>query len=362
LRNDVYDPTKPFNEQTRSLIVSTHPQEGPIVVKPFGKRFNVERDAAYWKDFLELSGTDGIGTKGLLHWKMGTEHYGVQDAFAMVVDDLIEGGYIPVLLQDHILMQTEDKDRILKAVKALTDLAVSNQWQTLDGKRYPMIITGGETAIIDTLQGFEMGITGTGYVKKGNEILTCIKKGDVIIGIGSSGIHSNGLSFYRRELFTNRNLELDHVLPWGVTIGEELTRPTTVYLPALKDLIAYASKTNGKANDVIHGMVHITGGGLSKLTELLPKTGNLDIEVNREHALMPHPIFRYAYELGIRSRDMYTRFNNGIGYVVAVENAYANKALRILRNYFQADVIGVVKDGSGKVLIESAYESVTLKY
>lgn len=360
-RKEIYNPTKPFNEQIRELIKSTHPKEGPIILSSLGKRFRVERDAAYWKDFYELTGTDGIGTKGLLHWKMNTLHYGVQDVFAMVVDDLIEGGYVPVMLQDHILIQEENQEKIFGIVKTLVDLSRKNEWKTTDNRSYPIIISGGETAIINTLQGFEMGITATGYVRKGDEIRANVKVGDLIIGLGSNGIHSNGLSFYREEFFAKRNMQMDDRLPWGATVGEELTRPTNVYLPAIKALIEDFRTKNLGSNLAIHGMVHITGGGLSKLREILHS--DVDITLRRDHGLEPQEIFRHAHdEFGVPSEKMYMRFNNGVGYVIAVDESCVDHALNVLKKYFPADVIGEVREGNGKVAIESQYEPITVRY
>jgi phosphoribosylformylglycinamidine cyclo-ligase len=354
---EIYDPTKPHNEQIRELILSTHPSSGPITAVPDGKRFHIERDADYWKDFVEMPCTDGIGTKGMLHWQMDTEAFGAQDVFAMVMDDLIEGGHIPVIFQDHIMMQEENPDKILRIVSALTELSIKNGWKDSDGNEYPIIISGGETAIINTLQGFEVGISASGYVRKGQEIHAAIKEGDVIIGLGSNGIHSNGLSFYRQELFDKRGMSINTELPWGKTVGEELTRPTYVYLPAIKDLIRVSRQSAPAANELIHGMVHITGGGLSKLKELMPAEKNLDIEIMNGHRLMPQEIFRYAHDwLGMPSDQMYKKFNNGVGYVVAVENSFTSAALKTLRRHFDADVIGWVRTGTGKVMIDSQYE------
>ncbi|HUB92807.1 MAG TPA: AIR synthase-related protein [Candidatus Saccharimonadales bacterium] len=363
MAKEIYNPSKPFNDEIRALIKSTHPSKGPIKVSPFGKRFMVDRDPEYWKDFSELTGTDGIGTKGLLHWQMNTLNYGVQDAFAMVVDDLIEGGFVPVMLQNHIMMQEEDPGKILTAIKSLVELCIGNKWEYAEGKSNPIIISGGETAPINTMQGFEMGITGTGYARKGEEIQYDARPGDLVIGLASSGVHSNGLSFYREEFFQKRKMGLNNELPWGVTIGEELTKPTDIYLPAIKALIK-SLKTEEKvpAGKAIHGMVHITGGGLSKLRELTPKK-NTDIEISNTHNLGPQEIFRYAHdEFGVPSEKMYKRFNNGIGYVIAIDPSYSKHALGILRKHFKAEVIGEVRSGTGKITIESVYDSSMVAY
>lgn len=349
MKKEVYDPTKPFGEQIRKLIQKTHPKEGVITVEKHGKRFRIIRDNDYWKNFNEMIATDGIGTKGKIHYEMGTLAYGVQDVFAMVVDDLMEYGYIPAILQDHILLQEENEEKIFTIVKALRDLCLKHTWEA-EEKSYPIIISGGETAIINTLQGFEMGITAIGYVKKGEEIFPRVKVGDEIIGIKSNGIHSNGLTFLRQELFEKRSYKLDDKFPWGVTIGEELTKPTHVYMPALKELLK-------ELREEIHGMVHITGGGNSKLRELIPAKKDVDIKISREHELEPQEIFYFIYkEFKVPPQKMYTRFNNGWGYAIAIDKEESDKALRIIRKYFPASLIGKAKEGKGRVIIESQYD------
>lgn len=341
---EIYDPTKPFNHEIRRLIESTHRGDGPFVVRPLGKRFEI--DDSGLSGHSKMPAADGIGTKGLLHWKMNTMEHGAQDAFAMVIDDLMESGHIPVWFLDHIQMQEENQERIFRIIRSLVGLSRDNG----------IAMCGGETAIVNTLQGFEVGIVGMGYAMRGMEIKPDLRENDVIIGLRSSGVHSNGLSFFRRELLENRGLGLDYILPYGRSIGEELTTPTAVYMPALKELIR---KTEGAGERVIRGMVHITGGGISKLGELI---GGRDLDVN---VSMPftHSIFSYVQrEFSIKSSDMYLRFNNGVGYAIAVPGSYVNDSLAVLRQYFPAEVIGVAAKGNGKVRIRSQYDSETVVY
>ncbi len=363
LQRDPYDPTKPFNEQTKAAIVATHPKDGPITVAPHGKRFKITRDGDYWKGYEELIGVDGIGTKGALHFRMNTPRNGAQDVFAMVVDDLIEGGYIPVLFQDHIIIQEENHAFIFGIVSGLVDLSLQNPWRTSDGRSYPIAITGGETAILNTVEGFEVGLNVTGYVRKGHEITANVEAGDAIIGIESSGVHSNGLSFFRREFFDNRGMELDHALPWGNTVGEELTIPTRVYLPAIKELIDAFTEGDAPASRFVHGMVHITGGGFSKFGELIPGREDLDIRIGNGYAIEPQEIFRYVNgKFGMPSEKMYTTFNNGVGFAIAVSPDKVDEALTVLKRHYPAEVMGSVERGSGRIAVESKYDGATVEY
>jgi phosphoribosylformylglycinamidine cyclo-ligase len=264
------------------------------------------------------------------------------------------------------MIQKEDRDRIFNIVSELTSLAFDNKWE-LFGRQYPIIITGGETAILNTIKGFDVGIMGVGYVAKGHEIRKELHKGDFIIGLGSSGCHSNGYTFLREEFFAKRRMHLDDRLPWGETVGDELTKPTEIYLHAINWLLH--RNVNGlidagsTAHSEIHGMVNITGGGLSKLTELNPEARALDIVIRNDHLLGPQNIFRYVKEeFGVPTEKMYTRFNNGVGYVVAVDRNYVDEALVLLRKFSNVDVIGEVVKGKGRVVIKSAYDAETVVF
>lgn len=348
----IYNPAKPYNERIRQLILDTHPQKGPLIVRPDGKRFERLMDGNYWNDFTFKDTSDTIGSKGLLHWLMGTLPNGMQDAFAMVSGDLMEGGFIPFHLQDYVQLQEENDEQIFASVQRLRDLCVENPWETSDGREYPIAITGGDTSVVNTIQGCEIAITATGYVRKGEKIIPDAQPGDSLIGIASNGIHSNGLTFYRDEL-NKKGIGLQTQLS-TIKLGEELVRPTHVYMPALRELIK-------EIRPYIHGMVHITGGGFSKLKELIPEGRYIDAEVSRTHTLKSQEIFWYAFEeLGMSSENMYTRFNNGVGYVVTVPPIKVELALSIIRRYFPADVIGHIISGQRRVLVESAYENKTL--
>lgn len=254
-------------------------------------------------------------------------------------------------------------------------------------KRYEVVITGGETAICDTMRGYEMGITATG-IFQGEPRAPQVCEGDVLIGLRSSGIHSNGLTFARdvyglpvrlnevllraraqpSEIdpiiaaaetlgfsFENSDEELDKALnvklPWGRTVGEELTVPTTIYLDTLvgvREACGYC----------VHGMVHITGGGWTKLRELDQKH-KFDFDLD-SRAQPPHEIFYHikkrSHEIGKPLDDaaMYTKFNCGTGFVIAVDPRYVADVLDISHSHKPA-IIGEVRKGTGRVRIKSAF-------
>ncbi len=364
----VYDPAKPFNAQTRMLIKKTQPDHGPIKVIQRGKRFvKVTDSAALGRQYADMEQpvADGIGTKGALHWKMGTMNEAARDAMAMTLDDLGEGGYVPMWLSNVAIFQKEMPERIHAVVGEIVRVCMANKWE-FEGHHYPIVITGGETAIVNTVQGMEISMFVSGRPKLHGEIFPRLKRGDVIVGLDSNGIHSNGLSFLygERGQFTRRGMDIDSRLPWGTTVGEELTRPTLIYLPAIMAMIDTFERQGMAPRDHIHGMVHITGGGMSKLAELIPRNRGLDIAVARDgHRPVPE-LFEYVHkEFGVSPGEMYSRFNNGVGYVIAVDRHSVDLVLSIAHGAgFGAGVIGLAVAGSGMVRIESAYDKSTVEF
>ncbi len=316
-----YNTTKPFTEKILRLIQETWPKSGPFRIERVKNQVIIRKNPKNWKDYLEVDKTDGIGTKGSLHWRMKTFSFAVQDAFAMNANDLIRIGAEPYRLQNHIMLQEENEEVILSIIKSLAVLC----------KRYKVAITGGETAILDTSDGLEIGITMIGLVKKSEIIRPNIKAGDKLIGLASSGIHSNGLTFARKILHD----------------AKELIRPTEIYLEGIKDVL----KTYRKE---IHGMVHITGGAFTKLKDISNK--KVDINIVREHKLNPQPIFFSLIKKGkLSDAQMYKTFNNGIGFIIAVNKNAAQSVLNIIKKYYKSDIIGSVEKGSGQIKIESKF-------
>lgn len=342
---EFYDPTKPFNEQTLELIQQTWPETGPIRVKKFGNSAVIEKDPEYWRGVYEIDTTDGIGTKGKLHWQMRTFDKAVQDAFAMGSDDLMMMGARPYRLQDHIILQEEDKDAIFSLTKHLVDIC----------KQYEIIITGGETAICNTIDGMEMGITMIGDVEIENPFIPKIKEGNTVIGIGSNGLHSNGFTFVRNLIFDELGYKLDSELPYGKMVGEELTRPTMIYLGVLSDIFA-------EYRDSIRGMSHVTGGAYTKLLDLTANR-DVDIEINNKHKLKPQDIFYFLKEKsGFPDEKMHKTFNCGVGYIVICDEEKTSYILDRLNTCHAADVIGRVVKGDGSVRVDSMFDNEKIVY
>ncbi len=323
--NEAYDPTKPYNAATNSVIEQTwgNADRWNLMIRRDGKRAEIIKDYRKppWSRKGEAAGekdaTDGTGTKGSIHFKALTFDYAAQDGFAMVADDLIETGHVIYKLQDHLITES-DTGKGAAAIRGAIEglVKVCNE--------HNVIVTGGETAVLNTIDGFELGITGTG-VRMYNPTGQLLQN-DALIGLGSSGLHSNGFTFVRELYFDRLHYGLDSLVS-GFVLGDALVRPTAIYLKELRRLL-------DEGGDKVHGLVHITGGGLTKLAELDP-SGTLDISVAGPK-MWPQPIFfdifdrsrRYAG--GLTVKEMFTKFNCGVGYVVAVDSGFAPRALDIL--------------------------------
>ncbi len=344
MSSELYDPTKPFIDEVLKSIRLTHPRKGPITLEPVGKRFRIIMDHDYWKDFDTLDTVDTIGNKARIHWKMRTFSYAIQDGLGMVFNDMMENNFEPYILRDIITLIKEDREAIYSLIKSLTDQCL----------KYGVIISSGE--IVQTSPAFEIGMVATGKRRKNDAFAPQIRENSVVIGIGSNGLHSSGYSFILEKLFDEQHMELDGKFPYGEEIGQELTRPTYIYLPLLKELFQ-------KYHESMHGLVHITGGAFTKLKELKPQVMNLDIRIRREHSLKPQEIFYYLYSrLDIPDAKMYYRFNCGVGYVVAIDSRRVNEVLKLIRQYYPADVIGKTVPGNGRIHIESHFSQELVKF
>jgi phosphoribosylformylglycinamidine cyclo-ligase len=348
-RRGFYDPTKPFGEEIRTIIEETHPPKAvpEIKVRRVGKRYAVTEAAGYWDGLEKMTTTDGTGTKGSLIWRMKAFEDSGNDPFAMTVDDLYEHNYEPYKLQSHLIVQEENRKAILGCIRSLKALCIKFGWVSPAGTPLSIVIDGGETAVCDTVDGLEFSVTATGYARPGDVLEAHAKDGDLLIGIASNGIHSNGLTFARHGLFGELRVKLYDDMGGDATIGEELTKPTRIYLQALREL-------KRDLGEGVTGKVHITGGAFSKLKEL--SKGRVSYVISADHSLKPQAVFRYIYEnLKVPDKEMLTRFNCGIGYIVAVDKEVAEDAVALLRRHFDADIVGRVVGGESGIKISSPF-------
>lgn len=304
----------------------------------FGSCFAFDKNA-YTSPVL-VSATDGVGTKLKIAFAMNRHGTIGIDAVAMCVNDIASQGAEPLFFLDYLAcgrLEPEKVENIVKGVAQGCELA-------------GCALIGGETAempgIYDPehydLAGFAVGVVERERIIDG----ATITPGDVVIGLGSSGLHSNGYSLVRKVLLEERGYRLDDTLPsLGLTLGEELLKPTRIYVGTVLAVM----------NDhPIKGVAHITGGGFyENIPRILPE--GTAVEVARGSWPI-HPIFKVLQQEGALSeRDAFTTFNMGIGMVliVAAEDAQAVLAKAQARGE-QAYRIGRVTEGARAVTLVGA--------
>ena len=311
----MYNPTKPYKYKILSLIESTW--SSPYVKVKRGLYPVFERKIS----FPEVQHTDGIGTKGFYHWRKKSFRNAVLDALAMNLNDLAMVGATPYALQNHIVLPKDDHKAILAIVRELAK----------ECRKRKIVMTGGETSIHSDMPGMDISITVSGFVKNFPE--NQCRVGDILIGIKSNGLHSNGITRVR-EIFGNQN-------------REEFTAPTRIYLDEILSVMV---------RHKINGMMHITGGAFTKLKDILNKA---DATINQPRKLQPQNIFREIYDSGVSDEKMYSTFNCGVGFVLSVPRSEAGKILSEIPN---SAVLGEVVRGVGKIKILSSFSGKIIRF
>lgn len=294
-----------------------------------------------YKDPLLVSGTDGVGTK-LQVAQMLDRHDTVGiDLVAMCVNDVICCGAEPLFFLDYVAMSHDDPARLEQIVAGVSEGC----------RQSGSALLGGETAIMPgtyrkgdyDLAGFQVGVVDRKQLVNGSTIVA----GDIVIGLASTGIHSNGFSLVRKIVFDVAGLTAkQHVDELGETIGETLLTPTRIYVGATQSLLSDKS-----LRSAIHGIAHITGGGIQENIErIMP--GNVDLKLDGTQWKIP-PVFPWLMSLGnVDAAEMYRVFNMGIGLTLIVSPAKATRISRALDDAgYQHSVIGEAVPGKGKVKI-----------
>ena len=282
-----------------------------------------------------VSGTDGVGTKLKIAFTLDKHDTVGIDCVAMCVNDIACAGGEPLFFLDYIACGKNDPERIADIVKGVAEgCAISGA-----------ALIGGETAEMPgfypedeyDLAGFAVGIVDEKDMITGNEIA----EGDILIGIASSGVHSNGFSLVRK-IIEESGIGYDtYSDELGRTIGEELLTPTRIYVPVLKSI-----KESGFR---IHGASHITGGGFyENIPRMLPE--GLSAFVSGMSYPIP-PIFSILQKQGNVEKDhMFNTFNMGIGMVLAVDKKQAEDIRAVITETgIDSYIIGNVIKGEGKV-------------
>lgn len=303
----------------------------------FGGLFGLNKDK--YEEPVLVSGTDGVGTKLKLAFAMDKHDTIGVDAVAMCVNDVIVTGAEPLFFLDYLACDKIIPEKIEAIVKGIADGCQQAGCALIGGEtaEMPGMYSEGEYDIA----GFTVGIVDRPKAIDG----TSIAAGDAVIGLASSGVHSNGFSLVRKLLLENKGHALTDKLPEleGKTLGEVLLEPTRIYVKQILNILESVK---------IKGMAHITGGGfIENIPRVLPEGVNVDINRGSWPVL---PIFNLMQKDGaISDRDMYTTFNMGIGMVLVVPADQAEETLRIAKAQGeQAYRIGTVTAGNKVVTFE----------
>ncbi|MBP0725998.1 phosphoribosylformylglycinamidine cyclo-ligase [Bacillus sp. RG28] len=297
----------------------------------FGGMFDLSK--FNYKEPVLVSGTDGVGTKLKLAFQMDRHDTIGIDAVAMCVNDIVVQGAEPLFFLDYLAVGKADPERIENIVKGVAEGCVQAGCS----------LVGGETAEMPGMYpedeydvaGFAVGIADKSKLVTGKTI----KEGDILLGLSSNGIHSNGFSLVRKVLLEKGGLSLkQEVEQLGHTLGEELLRPTKIYVkPILNTLKKHEIK----------GMAHITGGGfIENIPRMLPE----GIGAVIDYGSWPiQPIFDLLEEVGELSREeMFNIFNMGIGMVLAVDEKNMHDVIHQLEEAGEkAYIIGRTTAGNG---------------
>ena len=285
------------------------------------------------KEPVLVSGTDGVGTKLKLAFAMDKHDTVGIDAVAMCVNDVLAQGAEPLFFLDYVAVGHNVPAKIEAIVSGVAEGC----------RQAGCALVGGETAEMPGMyENGEYDIAGftTGVVEKSLLIDgSKVKVGDVLVGIASSGVHSNGFSLVRKIIAdAGKNLS-DRIDEFGgKTLGEVLLTPTKIYVKQVLDVIR---------NCDVHGISHITGGGFDEnIPRVLHEGQGLEIEEGSWDIL---PVFNMLEKWGgVPHREMFNIFNMGIGMVIVLDGAEASKAIDILKAHGEkAGIIGKVTDKEG---------------
>lgn len=316
-----------FVESIKEMAKNTY---GPWVLRGIGGFSAAVRVPEGYKRPLLVASTDGVGTKLKIAQAMSRYDTVGIDLVAMCVNDLLPLGARPLFLLDYLASGRLEPERDKRLIQGIVQGC----------QEAGCALVGGETAEMPGLYqegdfdlvGFVVGVVEEERLIDGSRI----KGGDVVIGLASSGVHSNGFSLIRR-LIDLHGLKLDQFVgELGTTLGEELLRPTRIYVRSILTLLEEFP---------IKGMAHITGGGIiGNLPRILPKGLGAEIWPKWE---VP-PIFRLIQSLGVEEAEMWRVFNMGVGFTVVLSPEHVGGFLKRAHELGEkAFVIGEVVEGEG---------------
>ncbi|MBL7139684.1 MAG: phosphoribosylformylglycinamidine cyclo-ligase [Planctomycetes bacterium] len=332
-------------EEIRSAVRRTH---GPRVLDLYGHfagifslDYNQRLFRHNYRHPLLVAGTDGVGTKLRVAIDAGRYRTVGQDCVAMCVNDVLVLGAEPLFFLDYVGVGRLDERVVAEVVIGVAEAC----------RRCDCALLGGETAEMAgfyapgdfDLVGFALGVVEKKDLVTGARI----ERGDVVLGLASSGLHSNGYTLARTVVFDVAGLGVGDAIPGvGRTVADELLEPTRLYAPAVVRVLRYYSTKR-----VVHGMAHITGGGLAgNLERILPP--NVQARIDKKAWPVP-PIFEWLQKAGgIGTPEMRRVFNMGIGFVMVVSPYYADNITRLLEREGETVYrLGTIAAGKGEVAL-----------
>lgn len=295
-------------------------------------------DKTKYEEPVLVSATDGVGTKLKVAFLLDKHDTIGQDAVAMCVNDLSVTGAEPLFFLDYLSLGKLIPEKVSEIVSGVATGCKLAGCSLIGGEtaEMPGFYSEGEYDIA----GFAVGVVEKAKIVDGSNI----ESGDLVIGLPSTGLHSNGFSLVRKIFFDSLNWKVDRFVPeFNRPLGEELLEPTRIYSALINSLM---KKTN------IKGMAHITGGGLPEnLARIIPQSNDIVINKGEIPSL---PVFSLLKETGnVPEEDMYRTFNMGIGYVIIISpndmSLFEKEMLALGEKFYQ---IGKVTSGTGKVFLE----------
>ena len=323
-------------ELMKPLVKSTFRKEVATDLGGFGGLFAIDKDK--YEEPILVSGTDGVGTKLKIAFEMDKHDTIGIDAVAMCVNDVLVNGAEPLFFLDYLAVGKCEPEQVAAVVSGVAEGC----------RQAGCALIGGETAEMPgfypvgeyDVAGFTVGIVDKKKIIDGSKICA----GDVVLGLPSTGVHSNGFSLARKVLLEHAGLKMDEeVAELQAKLGDVILTPTKIYVKTILELLEQAE---------IKGMAHITGGGLlENVPRVLPDNCQVHIDSTTWPAL---PIFQLIQEKGnVEKREMFRTFNMGIGYVLICDAANAEKVKAACANMTEAVYeIGTVVAGEKKVVID----------
>lgn len=321
-------------ELMKSHVESTFTKGVMTGIGGFGGMF--KPDFSSMKSPVLVSGTDGVGTKLKIAFLLNKHDTIGIDCVAMCANDVVCCGAQPLFFLDYLALGKNKPERVAEIVGGVAEGC----------RQAGCALVGGETAEMPgfypldeyDLAGFCVGMADSEKLIDG----TKVKAGDVLVGLASSGLHSNGFSLVRHVTRVNEDNIRIYLSDLGRTLGEELITPTKIYVKPVLELLGSCR---------VNGIAHITGGGFyENIPRIIPEGLCACVE---KASVRVHPIFRVLHGMSrISEHDMFNTFNMGVGMVIALAKEDADKAISILEGCGEtAYIIGEVTEGDGRIKI-----------